>query len=268
MLRSLREAELAMRVQQARIETLANNLANVDATGFKQVLSRVSQGPDPSTMGGADGGTTPAASSLPAVTGERGLARPGGGLPAPDDLRVRTFLDPRPGPLRETGRPTDIAVRGDGYLVVQRGDRELFTRGGALRLDEQRRLVDGAGNPVLGTGGPLRLEGETLEIRPDGTVLTDGAEAGRLRLVRFEDPSRLAHRGDGLLAAPEDMPPQEAGLAEAELVQGCLEGSNVDPIDTLVAMIAAQRAFEIETKVIQSEDQTLDRSVNELGRAR
>lgn len=258
-LRSLRMAERAMQIQQMRLDTLANNLANVDAAGFKQVLTRVAEKGVGQTPEAEQKGTT-----------AMGLLRPGGeaNWASARELSMRQALDARPGPLRPTGRPTDLALLGDGYFVVQTENGERYTRNGSFRLNSQRRLVTADGNPVAGSGGPLSLEGESFSVGRDGSVLVDGALIGRLKIVRFEQPERLQHRGNSLLAAPADMPAAPVAKEKVHVEQGQLEGSNVDPIATLVNMIAAQRAFEIEAKVLQANDQTLDRSVNELGKVK
>ena len=95
-----------------------------------------------------------------------------------------------------------------------------------------------------------------------GTVNVDGQARGRLRVVDFAAPEDLAPRGDGLLAAGEDAVARPVETGEVTILQGHLEGSNVDPVRTLVDMIAAQRAFEIGTKVLQANDQMLGKSVN------
>lgn len=238
-------AERAMQLQQVRIDTLANNLANVDTAGFKQVLTSVTeQGPAGANAGGAG----------------RGVWSPVAAL----DLRQGT--DQRPGGLRATGRQTDMALVGEGFFVLQDDTgQEFYTRNGNFQLDTNRRLVSADGLPVAGTGGELKLEGESFSVGRDGSVLADGNAVGRLRVVRFAEPERLEHRGEGRFAAPADLPAEDVPAEEREVSQGYLEGSNVNPIDTLVNMIAAQRAFEIQAKILQSNDETLQRSVQDLG---
>lgn len=85
-------------------------------------------------------------------------------------------------------------------------------------------------------------------------------------MVQFTDPSRLQHAGGSLLKAPPDLPAEQVPAEQVQIVQGQLERSNVNPIDTLVAMIAAQRAFEVEAKILTAGDRTLEHSVNQLGR--
>ena len=97
-------------------------------------------------------------------------------------------------------------------------------------------------------------------------MTSDGAVAGRIRLVDFADPTRLEHLGANLLAAPADMPAEAVPAAAIAVAQGHLEGSNVNPIDTLVAMIEAQRAFEVHAKIMSTEDEMLNKAVNNLPR--
>jgi flagellar basal-body rod protein FlgF len=99
----------------------------------------------------------------------------------------------------------------------------------------------------------------------DGTVSIDGAPRGRLKVVDFARPQDLTHRGDNLMQAG-DLEPTDVDPSEITVMQGFLEGSNVDPVQTLVDMIAAQRAFELGSKVMQANDEMLGRSVNTLGR--
>lgn len=258
MLRSLRAAEQAMNVRQTQIATLANNLANVDAAGFRQVLTRVTER---GASGQDDGGETAAA---PTAAPARLLPPTPAGWARETTVQLQAALDVRPGALRTTGRPGDLALQGDGFFVVQTEQGEMYTRNGRFSLDRDGRLVTSQGDPVLGAGGPLEIPGGEFTLTRDGAVLAAGAEVGRLQVVRFADASRLTHRGHALLAAPRDLPAEPVPPDQVDIAQGMLEGSNVNPIDTLVAMIAAQRAFEIEAKVLQANDENLEKSVNAL----
>jgi flagellar basal-body rod protein FlgG len=259
MLRTLQTAKQAMHLDQARIDTLANNLANVATTGFRQVLNRV-------TEVGSDGADGPGADGLPQLETTR-KPGPDGSWPVARDLQMGQALDVRGGALRDTGRDTHAALSGRGFFVIrdQEGG-EFFTRDGAFRLDDTGQLVSASGMAVQGTGGPINAAGGQISIEEDGTVTVDGAVRGRLRVVDFASPEKLQHRGDSLLLATEDMAPTDVPKNEVAMHQGYLEGSNVDPVQTLVDMIAAQRAFEIESKVLQANDEMLGKSVNTLGR--
>lgn len=246
MLKGLRTAETAMNIQLNRTNVQANNLANVDSVGFKKVLTQVTErGP---------GDATDAAAGRRAVPGNvRDLI-----------LDVRAPIDTTQGALRETGRATDLALRGEGFFRVRRDGREFLTRSGAFTLDAQRRLTTMSGDPVLGAGGPVQLpEGELL-VRRDGAILVDGNEVDRLAVATVNDPGRLRHVGETYLEAPDDARARPLAADEVSVEQGMLEQSNVNPIDAMVAMIAAQRAFEMGAKVLQSEDRTLDHAINKL----
>lgn len=258
MLRSLQTAAKAMHLEQTRIDYLANNMANLDATGFKQVLSRVAeaQAVDP-----AAAATTPAAAPPPPVVS--GLGR----WPQQRELYMYPGLDLRQGDLEPTGRGTDVAVQGEGFFVVQdAGGNEFYTRAGGFALDDQHRLVTEQGYVVQGTGGEVVIDGRDFGIAEDGTVSVDGTSPGKLRVVTFADPQRLEHRGDGLMKAPDDMPATDMPENTTTVAQGFLERSNVDAVQTLVAMIEAQRAFEVAGKVLQTNDELLGKSTNQLGR--
>jgi flagellar basal body rod protein FlgG len=267
-IRSLNTASRAMQLEQVRIDALANNLANASASGFRQVITRLAE------PGVVPGAALPAEAAGPAVPA--GLATASGrtaagGAGEPRWNRVTRAdlthaLDARPGPIKPTGRDTDVAIMGRGFFEIQTADGPRYTRNGSFILDAERRLTTPDGKPVAGDGGALTLEGGEFSIAADGTVTVDGQAVGRLKLVDFTDPSRLEHVGDALLKAPEDMAPQPVPIEATVVAQGHIEGSNVNPVDTLVAMIEAQRAFQIQSKVVQVEDELLNKSVNNLPR--
>ncbi len=246
MLKGLRAAETAMNIQLTKTNVLANNLANVDTAGFKQVLTQVTENRETEPEGPVR------------ATASRGLVD--------QILDLRSPIDMTQGPLRETGRPLDVALRGEGLFKVRRDGREYYTRNGSFALDEERRLSTSDGAQVLGTGGPIQIPEGEIVIRGDGMVLVDGTETDRLAVVDFPDSGRLRHVGASVFSAPAEMPARTLGADEVEIAQGALEGSNANPIDTMVGMIAAQRAFELEAKVLQATDRTLDKAVNDLSR--
>lgn len=248
-----------MQIQQAQIDVLANNLANVNTTGFRQILTRVAEN------GVQETGVDPNALGV-----ENDLAKLAYGYGTRDRYAQNTppimsqATDMRHGNIMATGRDTDVAILNDGFFVIQTADGERYTRAGSFTIDHQNQLVTPEGNPVLGDGGPIVLAGEDFSIEEDGTVMVDGAANGRLRIVDFGDPYKLEHLGDNLLIPPQNMEAQDLPVAAVTVAQGHVEGSNVNAIDTLVAMISAQRAFEVQQKALTTEDEMLSRAVNKL----
>jgi flagellar basal-body rod protein FlgF len=153
-----------------------------------------------------------------------------------------------------TGRHLDVAMRGNAWLAVQAGDgTEAYTRGGALDVSADGTLTTRGGITVLGDGGPIQVpQNSEISIGTDGTVSarTNNGKptpVGRLKLVTPETP--LDRGEDGLFrAAGGDLPAD----ATARVQDGALEGSNVSPVETMVAMISAARQFEAQIKMMQT----------------
>ncbi len=166
--------------------------------------------------------------------------------------------DDRSGPLQTTGRDLDVALQGKAWLAVQAADgTEAYTRAGALEVDAQGQLVGASGRAVLGDGGPINVPaGARIEVAADGTLSATVGTArpqvlGRLKLVTPEAP--LQRGADGLFRAADgnDLQADPA----ARVLGGALEGSNVNPVETMVAMITAARQFEQQMKSLQTAEQ-------------
>ena len=212
-----------------RQDTLANNLANASTTGFRAEMQAFRAVP---VRG--DGAST-RVYALESTIGH----------------------DTRPGPVQSTGRPLDVAVQGKSWLAVQALDgAEAYTRAGSLQVNAEGQLVTPSGLPVLGDGGPITVGvNAAVEIAGDGSITaTTGngrpQQVGRLKLVT---PEGNLNRGtDGLFRAPEGDAPVDPS---ARVQSGALEGSNVSPVETMVAMIAAARQFEQQMKMLQGAEQ-------------
>ena len=219
---SMAGAKAAMQRQ----DVLSHNLANVTTNGFRAELQAFRAVP---------------------VRGDGASTRVYA-------LETTTGYDPAAGPLQQTGRPLDVALQGNAWLAVQGFDgTEAYTRMGSLQVDAEGTLMTSGGRTVLGDGGPIQLPpGSTPQIAADGTVTVrqpNGSltPVGRLKLVTPEAP--LARGDDGLFrAADGDLPADP----NARLQDGALEGSNVNPIENMVAMIAAARQFEAQMKMLQT----------------
>ncbi len=233
-------------------EILANNLANAGTGGFRQdrvAFERVVQqteAPLGATTGLASGGGAPTAALFALEEGS-------GAAP-----RLRTSLDTGSGSLETTESPLHLAVSGPGFLAVQGPEGELYTRDGTLQLASDGTVLHRSGLPLLTEGGALTLPaGSELAVAGDGTVLVDGEPRGKLRIVSLPDAASLSHAGTGLLRSSV---PGETDT-ESRIVQGSLEGANVDPVLAMTDMIALLRGFEANQRAIVAQDGTLGRLV-------
>lgn len=167
---------------------------------------------------------------------------------------VSVMRDTRAGPAVATNNPLDVAIIGDGYLVVETDQGIQYTRNGNLRLDQDGQLVSTAGGAILGEGDQpffFTPDEVSISIARDGTISTENGAIGRLRLVTFENEQHMLKTGDNLLTTEE--PPSEA--VDAEIVQGMLENSNVQAVLELTRMIDVSRAYQRAQQIIETGDQ-------------
>ncbi len=224
------------------LNIIANNLANMNSTGFKAKKMMFIE-----HLVRSEGGETIA------------------GQPIAFVRDIATMRDTTDGTLKKTGNPLDLAIRGDGYFVIETADGERYTRNGHFRLDEAGKLVTQDRHPVLSDSGqPFFFSPEDSEIKiaPDGTVSTENGELGRIRVVRFDNDQELQDKGRGLLAS--EKPP--ADVEAPEVVQNTLETSNVQPIMEIAKMIAVERAYDNVRKFISREDERIRTMMRELNR--
>jgi flagellar basal-body rod protein FlgF len=152
------------------------------------------------------------------------------------------------GPLKATGKVTDVALQGPGYFPIETSEGLLFTRDGSFHVDSNGILATREGWPVLGEGGPIQIPpGETPRISTDGTV-SSGSSGNLGRLARMD--GSLAHAGGNLWRATGPMLD-----VDTPVTAGHLEGSSVDPMRTMVELIEASKHFEMLQKAMQSSDE-------------
>jgi len=256
MLRSLYTAATGMEAQQLKMDTIANNLANASTTGFKRVRPEFQD-----LLSETIVQATP--------TGPAGGGQP---VPLQVGLGVKTGSTTRSmgqGDMQNTQNPLDLAIEGTGYFRVQRPNGAVaFTRAGTFRIDETGRLVTQNGE-LIEPGVTIPPETTGLTIRPNGTVLAtlptkqDPIELGQIGLTTFTNPAALEAIGHNLFQ-PTGASGQELQLRPGEqgagtLSQGFLESSNVKAVEEMIDMISTQRSYEMNSKVIQTADQMLQR---------
>jgi flagellar basal-body rod protein FlgF len=236
----------AMRAQ----EILANNLANAATGGFRQDRVAFEQ---VVLQAGAASASSAASAGASASEGVFGAEEGAGAAP-----RLVTRLDAGPGPLETTESPFNLAVAGPGYLAVQGPEGELYTRDGTLQLSPDGTLLHRSGYALLTEGGAITVPpGGSFTVASDGTVSINGEARGKLRVVALPDPASLSHAGAGLLRSAV---PGEADTT-SRVIQGSLEGANVDPVLAMVDMVSLLRGFEANQRAIIAQDGTLGRLV-------
>ncbi len=162
------------------------------------------------------------------------------------------------GPIIKTGNTLDLAIDGEGFFALE-GNK--YTRGGNFRISGDGFLVTQNNIKVLGSGGPISIEGEKIEILSNGEIFVNNESAGILKVVNFQDQSVLK-RLDGSIFSSD-----KAGEAStSQVMQGHIEGSNVEAIREMVNMMTALREFESYQKIIRSFDEASSKVVNEMGR--
>ena len=233
MLEGLYSAAAGMQAQQQRIDSVANDLANVNTNGYKH--------------------TRVAFRDLLYVDDASGNVRSGAGAAATTIGRGFTQ-----GAMRETGNPLDVAIEGEGFLRVRRPDgTEALTRDGSLRIDPRGRLTTQRGELVQpAITVPAGTNESDVSIASDGTVSANNRAIGRIQLVNVRSPEALLTIGDNLYRTTAASGAATTTNA-ARLTQGTLEASNVDVADTMTEMMDAQRSFQLASKAVQMQDQLL-----------
>ena len=256
MIRSLWISKTGMEAQQTQLDTISHNLANVSTNGFKRghavfedlIYQNLRQ------AGANSSEQTQLPTGLQVGLGVRAAAL------------SRNFAQ---GSLQQTGNNLDLAVRGSGFFEIQMPDgTTAYTRDGALQLSAQGQIVTNNGFTVQ-PGITVPANAQSITVGADGTVTVvvpgqaQPQNIGQLQLTNFVNPGGLEARGQNLFTetaasgSPITGAPGSSGLGLIQ--QGFVETSNVNVVEELVAMIQTQRAYEVNSKAIQTSDQMLQR---------
>jgi len=254
MFRSLHIAATGMAAQEAQLDTISNNLANVNTVGFKKVradfqdlLYETMRAPGTATTA-----TTFSPTGLQVGSGSRIVAT------------TRQFSQ---GPLMQTGNPLDLAVEGNGFFPIQQADGTIaYTRAGNFKADAQGRIVTSEGLPL---DPPITIPPDTttVSIGADGTVSASTkssaqpVQLGQIQLASFINPAGLNSAGHNLYIATAASGEPMIGVAGVDgrgtLLQGTTEHANVEVVEEMIGLIAAQRNYEINSKVVSAADEML-----------
>jgi len=252
MLRGLYTSAIGMTTQMNRMDVLANNIANVDTTGFKrdtvvtrsfsdELMARINDRTD--------------------IAGARviGTIRPGVFI---DDI----FTDFTSGSMQMTYGTFDLALTDRGFFVVEdferNGDRvERFTRDGAFTLNSDGVLVTKDGFRILGERGEITVPPGEVVISDRGEILVNGEYIDTIRVVNFEDLHTLRNHGHNLFNSTDR---SVITAYDGLVMQGTLERSNVNPVREMVEMITVTRAYEANQRMVTIHDNILGRAVNDI----
>jgi flagellar basal-body rod protein FlgF len=221
------------------LEVVANNIANLNTTGYK-----------------ADGSVFE--EFLMPTARAHGFQSADQRLSYVQDRA--TWHNFNAGAVRATGNPLDVAIVGDAFLVVQTARGERYTRNGALQINAQGELVTSAGDRVVGDGGPIQLQAtdHSISINPDGTITvregsntTSDSARGKLRLVRFDRVQQLQKDGSSLFAAPNGVAPQPPRPG-VRIIQGSIEQSNVNGVIEMARMVEITRTYTQIASLLQN----------------
>ena len=223
-------------VNQRRLEIVSNNIANVSTPGFK--ASR----PVFTALSGADAAQNQKLENTYASMYD-------------------SYLNFATGPLLETGRNLDFAIEGEGFFVVSTKDGDMYTRNGKFILDQDKKLVTADGNPVLGKGGEITINGTEIDVATDGSIYVDKAFVDVLKVFDFKEKKDIRNSGRNLFVNINSKAVEETPESYS-IQQGSHEGSNVDIMREMIELMATVRAYEAYTKTDQNLDEMLGKLID------
>jgi flagellar basal-body rod protein FlgF len=217
-----------LRAKSQALELVANNVANLNSTGYR-----------------AHQATFRSLLAAPSLSNANAVNR------AVNDFGVLggSRLDLSAGSLEQTGNPLDVAIEGDAFFAVQSGKQTLYTRNGNFHVSTTGQLLSAQGDPILGEQGAISVPSGPVSVGPDGTISVDGAIVGKLRLVKFDQGADLKAVGTSYYDAGKSVPALAQG---ATVREGTLEQSNVNPMSAVVSLITVQRQAEMLQRALST----------------
>lgn len=165
------------------------------------------------------------------------------------------------GRIIPTSSPMDVALQGEGFFVVNGAQGERYTRNGQFLEDQEGYLATPSGDRIMGEKGPILIKNREFSVGQEGTVMINRQVTDKLRIVKFEQPSRLTKLGNGFWAPGSDrqMPLPQTDI---RLQQGVYESSNVEVVKEMVDMIAVNRSYEAAQRALRANDEINERSIS------
>ena len=222
------------------MNTIANNIANMNTTGYKSQHTLFTQ----ELLG--DGDDT---QKLKAV------------------MDYGQFANLEQGPVKQTGNTFDFAIQGHAYFTVEHSKTgaTYYTRAGNLTLNNDKEITTAAGHLIIGEGGLIRVPDDATNIKvgTDGTITSDQGQIGKFKLAEFNNEFELKLSGDGLLSTVQRPLPPETSTIH----QGMVEDSNVQAVVEMTRMIEVSRNYQMNQKILQNEHERIRNAVNKIAQS-
>lgn len=234
----------AQKALKKKLDVIANNVANMNTSGFKgQRAAFVEHVADVEKSDGSREGVSFAYTRA-------------------------TYMDTSQGGLTATSSPFDMALQGEGWFSYDTPEGVAYGRDGSFKIDGLGRLSTSEGHPVLDEGGGEIVitpeEASNLTVTADGTMSANGVALGRLGVWTFDNPQALERMGNGMFKAPDDAPPLPA--MDASVVQGMVEGSNVNAIQEMTRLIDVHRTYDKVAKLAKNANDLEKDAIARLGK--
>jgi flagellar basal-body rod protein FlgF len=259
MIRGLYTSAWGMMANNKMMDVISNNLANVNTNAYKKDSVILESFPSLLTKRIND---TSDKSATPPDIGTMQLGS--------DVGEVFTYYNQ--GQMVQTNNNLDLSIQNSdsAFFAVSVPDANgnastYYTRDGSFSLNADKQLVTKDGYLVLGENGPITLNGTDFKVESDGSIIQNGKKISKLLISQFQDTSILRKSGNNLVTAANTTGIQKF---TGKVGQGCLEQSNVNIVKEMVDMITVMRSYEANQKILQTEDSTLDKAVNEVGSLR
>ncbi|HEY6489189.1 MAG: flagellar basal-body rod protein FlgF [Terracidiphilus sp.] len=221
------------------LDTIANNLANASTTGYRAEHNVFS-----SVLADAGGLVqTPLNQAMNSV-----------------GILSGTTLDQSQGALQKTGNPLDLGIEGGGFFVVQTANGPMYTRNGSFQVSSKGQLITSSGDAVMGDRGVIQMPPGKVTISPDGSISSDGAVAGKIKVVEFPAGTELSSAGSTYYSAPANT---AKAATNSNVRQGMLESSNVNPIASMVELVTAQRQAEMAQRALSMFNSEIDKTATQ-----